>query len=67
MYGFHRLGSPIGFSPTNDTQFYLYFEEDSLLKRPIFLNQDEFTDYKWLSPEDALSMYQRSELPLFPP
>jgi len=25
MIGFHRVSSPIGFFPTSDTQFYLYF------------------------------------------
>lgn len=25
MYGFHRIGTPIGLYPVNDTQFYLYF------------------------------------------
>ncbi len=25
MYSFHRIGTPIGLYPVNDTQFYLYF------------------------------------------
>jgi hypothetical protein len=72
MYAFHRLGSPIGFHPANDTQFYLYFPEEvnprsvghsNLLK----LNESEFTEHRWLTPELALDLYSRHELALFPP
>jgi len=28
MIGFSRVGTPIGMYPVNDTQFYLYFQED---------------------------------------
>lgn len=34
---------------------------------PIILNEAEFTDYKWLTPNQALDLYTNKELPLFPP
>lgn len=67
MSGFCRLGSPITFSPANDTQFYLYFQQQQESQRPIILNEAEFTDYKWLTPDEALNLYSQSQLPLFPP
>ena len=62
MIGFHRVSSPIGFFPTSDTQFYLYFQDDrgSCLnqdKQEISLIEAEAVDYKWRSPDTALNLY----------
>ena len=72
MYGISRIGTPIGMFPVNDTQFYLYFQEDRGTclgqdKQEINLNQDESTEYKWLTPDDALHLYSHQRLALFPP
>lgn len=68
LRGFQRVASPIGFHPTNDTQFYLYFmDEKKQQERPMILNHEEFTEHKWLSPDEALQMYSDKQIPLFPP
>jgi hypothetical protein len=33
----------------------------------MILNEGEFTESKWLSPDEALSMYEQKQIPLFPP
>ena len=33
----------------------------------MILNEGEFTEYKWLSPDEALTMYEQKKIPLFPP
>eukprot|EP00347_Sterkiella_histriomuscorum_P021957 403332184 len=67
LYGFQRVGSPIGLFPANDTQFYLYFMNQKEHEQKIVLNEEEFTEYKWLAPDEALEMYSQNLIPLFPP
>ncbi|CDW77033.1 nucleoside diphosphate-linked moiety x motif mitochondrial-like [Stylonychia lemnae] len=67
LQAFHRIGSPIGLHPANDSQFYLYFEDNNLKNQKIVLNEEEFTEYKWLSPDEALTLYEQQKIPLFPP
>jgi hypothetical protein len=42
--------------------------EDHLInKRTINLQEAEFTEFKWLAIEEALDLYKRRQLELFPP
>ena len=36
-------------------------------KLELNLNQDEFTEYKWLAVDEALDLYQAGEIPIFHP
>ena len=67
FYGFTRTGSPIGVSPANDCQFYIYFSDYEPIDSQINLNLSEFTEYKWLGIEEALKMYKDNQIPLFYP
>ena len=49
LHVFGRLGSNLGYFPTFDTQFYVYFCEEADKSENLNLNLDEFTEYKWLS------------------
>ena len=57
LKAFCRLGSPIGYFPANDTQFYMYFCDQTPIN--LDLNQDEFTEYKWLAIDEAIAMYEK--------
>ena len=67
MHGFFRIGSPIGFFPAADTQFYMYFCDYDLDENKINLNKSEFTECKWVGIEEALEMFQNNEIPIFHP
>lgn len=67
IFGFYRLSSPVGFYPANDTQFYLYFCDFDPIDDIMELNQDEFTEHKWLTIDEVLDLYQRGEIPIFFP
>jgi hypothetical protein len=67
FFGFTRTGSPIGVSPANDCQFYIYFSDYEPIDNQINLNLHEFTEYKWLGIEEALKMYEDNQIPLFYP
>ena len=55
IFAFFRFGSPVGLFPAHDTQFYMYFCDYE--KIDLNLNQDEFTEYKWLAVDEALDLY----------
>ena len=57
LKAFQRIGNPVGVFPSVDTQFYLYFCDHDPIDRQIILNQGEFTEYKWLSPDEILDHY----------
>ena len=65
LFAFFRFGSPMGLFPAHDTQFYMYFCDYEKLE--LNLNQDEFTEYKWLAVDEALDLYQAGEIPIFHP
>jgi len=67
FYGLCRLGTPVGYYPANDTQFYMHFCDYEPIDETLHLNQDEFTSYKWLAVDEALDLYARGELPVFLP
>lgn len=67
FHGFLRIGTPIGMFPAFDTQFYMYFCDDQKTDEAINLNQDEFTEYRWLAIDEALSLFQTGEVPIFHP
>ena len=67
LFAFMRFGSPVGMFPAADTQFYMYFCDYEPIETHLSLNQDEFTEYKWLAIDEAMSMYEHDQIPIFFP
>ena len=66
LHACFRLGSPIGFYPCNDTQFYVHFCGKEIDEQ-LSLNAAEFTEAKWLTVEEALDQYQKGSMDIFFP
>ena len=45
----------------------MYFCDNDPVDKTMLLNQDEFTEYKWLAVDEAIELYQRGEFPIFHP
>jgi len=45
----------------------MFCENGLINESKMQLNQDEFTEYQWLSPDEALHLYTLKKIPLFPP
>ena len=58
----------MGIFPANDTQFYVYFCDQGIATdSKIMLNPEEFTEYKWLTPDEAFRHYCDGSMPIFIP
>ena len=53
LKGYMRLASPTNLYPAFDAQFYFHFQQGN---QELILNEDEFSDAKWLSVKEALSL-----------
>ena len=45
----------------------MHFCDYEPIDETLHLNQDEFTEYKWLAVDEALDLYAQGELPVFLP
>ena len=57
LYGLCRIASPMGYFPANDTQFYVHFC-DERIDDALKLDKAEFTEARWLTVNEALSLYE---------
>ena len=50
-----------------DTQYFLYFAEEFDVENYLNLNEDEFTEYQWLTPSQAIQLHKEEKLAVFFP